>query len=54
VTVPNNMCPQPAPPDRKHCNVLDCPVKWHTGEWSKCDKPCGGGAKKRLVSMKMS
>lgn len=35
VVVPNSMCPQPPPPDRQYCNVLDCPVKWHAAEWSK-------------------
>ncbi|XP_049830977.1 protein madd-4-like isoform X2 [Schistocerca gregaria] len=49
VIVPNNMCPQPPPPDRQYCNVLDCPVKWHTKPWSKCSKPCGGGIKTREV-----
>ncbi|XP_068083512.1 protein madd-4 [Anabrus simplex] len=49
VIVPNNMCPQPPPPDRQYCNVLDCPIKWHTSEWSKCSRPCGGGIKTRQV-----
>lgn len=35
VPVPNYMCPQPPPADRRYCNVLDCPVKWSTGEWGK-------------------
>lgn len=35
IIVPNNMCPQPPPPDRQYCNVLDCPVKWHTTDWTK-------------------
>jgi hypothetical protein len=35
VVVPNSMCPQPPPPDRQYCNVLDCPVKWHAAEWTK-------------------
>ncbi|CAG4995395.1 unnamed protein product [Parnassius apollo] len=52
VVVPNSMCPQPPPPDRQYCNVLDCPVKWHTGEWSKCSKTCGGGVKQREVECK--
>jgi len=38
MVVPNNMCPQPPPPDRQYCNVLDCPVKWEVSEWSKCSK----------------
>ncbi|KAL0100797.1 hypothetical protein PUN28_019286 [Cardiocondyla obscurior] len=49
VPVPNYMCPQPPPADRRYCNVLDCPVKWSTGEWGKCSKTCGGGVKKREV-----
>ncbi|XP_018340238.1 PREDICTED: ADAMTS-like protein 3 [Trachymyrmex septentrionalis] len=49
VTVPNYMCPQPPPADRRYCNVLDCPVKWSTGEWGKCSRTCGGGVKKRDV-----
>lgn len=47
------MCPQPPPPDRQYCNVLDCPVRWHSGEWSKCSKTCGGGVKQRDVSVVM-
>ncbi|XP_063833977.1 ADAMTS-like protein 3 [Ostrinia nubilalis] len=47
VVVPNSMCPQPPPPDRQYCNVLDCPVRWQTGEWTKCSKTCGGGLKQR-------
>ncbi|XP_017889029.1 protein madd-4 isoform X2 [Ceratina calcarata] len=50
VPVPNHMCPQPPPADRQYCNVLDCPVKWSTGEWGKCSKTCGGGVKKRRVT----
>ncbi|XP_048513461.1 protein madd-4 isoform X2 [Athalia rosae] len=50
VHVPNNMCPQPPPPDRRYCNILDCPVKWSIGEWGKCSKTCGGGVKKRTVA----
>ncbi|XP_029038021.2 protein madd-4 isoform X3 [Osmia bicornis bicornis] len=49
VPVPNHMCPQPPPADRQYCNVLDCPVKWSTGEWGKCSRSCGGGVKKRKV-----
>ncbi|KAK6643498.1 hypothetical protein RUM43_005008 [Polyplax serrata] len=52
VVVPNSMCPQPPPPDRQYCNVLDCPVRWHTGDWSKCSKRCGGGLKTRTVQCK--
>lgn len=35
VPVPNQMCPQPPPTDRRYCNVWDCPVKWSIGEWGK-------------------
>lgn len=52
VVVPNNMCPQPPPPDRQYCNVLDCPVRWRVSEWSKCSKICGGGEKTRKVECK--
>ncbi|RVE47991.1 hypothetical protein evm_007303 [Chilo suppressalis] len=52
VVVPNSMCPQPPPPDRQYCNVLDCPVRWQTGDWSKCSKTCGGGLKQRTVECK--
>lgn len=48
--VPNSMCPQPPPSDRQYCNVLDCPVEWELGEWSKCSKSCGGGNKDRKVT----
>lgn len=51
MVVPNSMCPQPPPPDRQYCNVLDCPVRWQTGDWSKCSKTCGGGVKQRDVSV---
>ncbi|XP_076668534.1 ADAMTS-like no long nerve cord isoform X2 [Andrena cerasifolii] len=50
VPVPNQMCPQPPPTDRRYCNVWDCPVKWSIGEWGKCSKTCGGGVKKRKVT----
>ncbi|OAD54584.1 ADAMTS-like protein 1, partial [Eufriesea mexicana] len=49
-TVPNYMCPQPLPADRQYCNVLDCPVKWSTGDWSKCSKTCGVGVRVREVT----
>ncbi|XP_018562984.1 protein madd-4 isoform X1 [Anoplophora glabripennis] len=52
VVVPNNMCPQPPPPDRQYCNVLDCPVRWKVHEWSRCSKSCGGGEKTRKVECK--
>ncbi|XP_024082456.1 ADAMTS-like protein 1 isoform X2 [Cimex lectularius] len=52
VIVPDHMCPQPPPTDRQSCNVLDCPVNWHTSEWSKCSKRCGGGVKTRVVECK--
>ncbi|XP_037301247.1 protein madd-4 isoform X4 [Manduca sexta] len=52
VVVPNSMCPQPPPPDRQYCNVLDCPVRWHAGDWTKCSKTCGGGVKQRDVECK--
>ncbi|KAK9497779.1 hypothetical protein O3M35_003703 [Rhynocoris fuscipes] len=52
VVVPDHMCPQPPPTDRQHCNILDCPVAWHTSEWSKCSKRCGGGVKTRSVECK--
>ncbi|GBP79725.1 Protein madd-4 [Eumeta japonica] len=52
VVVPNSMCPQPPPPDRQYCNVLDCPLRWHTGDWTKCSKTCGGGIKDRKVECK--
>ncbi|XP_033220968.1 protein madd-4 [Belonocnema kinseyi] len=50
VAVPSHMCPQPPPVDRRYCNVFDCPVKWHLGEWGKCSKTCGGGTKTRKVA----
>ncbi|XP_063229070.1 protein madd-4 [Bacillus rossius redtenbacheri] len=52
VVVPSSMCPQPPPPDRQYCNVLDCPVRWHAAEWSKCSRSCGGGVKTRQVDCK--
>ncbi|XP_025832890.1 protein madd-4 isoform X3 [Agrilus planipennis] len=52
INVPSDRCPQPAPPDRQFCNVLDCPIRWKTSEWSKCSKSCGGGEKTRSVECK--
>lgn len=52
MVVPNSMCPQPPPADRQYCNVLDCPVRWEVGEWSKCSHTCGYGFKERKVECK--
>ncbi|XP_058981163.1 protein madd-4 isoform X1 [Musca domestica] len=52
MVVPNSMCPQPPPADRQYCNVLDCPVRWEVGEWSKCSHTCGYGYKERKVECK--
>ncbi|KAH8402532.1 hypothetical protein KR222_008241, partial [Zaprionus bogoriensis] len=52
MVVPNSMCPQPPPADRQYCNVLDCPVRWEVGEWSKCSHTCGYGIKDRKVECK--
>ncbi|XP_041632766.1 protein madd-4 isoform X1 [Drosophila kikkawai] len=52
MVVPNSMCPQPPPADRQYCNVLDCPVRWEVGEWSKCSHTCGYGFKDRKVECK--
>ncbi|XP_076631991.1 ADAMTS-like no long nerve cord isoform X2 [Colletes latitarsis] len=49
VPVPNHMCPQPQPTDRRYCNVLDCPVEWSAGDWGKCSKTCNGGVMRRKV-----
>lgn len=35
VVVPHNMCEQPPPPDRQHCNFVDCPIEWYTSNWTK-------------------
>lgn len=52
--VPNSMCPQPPPPDRQYCNVLDCPARWEFSEWSRCSKSCGTGYKNRTVLCKQT
>ncbi|XP_045473745.1 protein madd-4 isoform X3 [Harmonia axyridis] len=54
IVVPNNNCPQPPPPDRQYCNVLDCPVRWVVSEWSRCTKSCDGGEKNRKVECKQT
>lgn len=38
VIVPNNMCEQPQPPDRQHCNFVDCPAEWHMSNWTKVSR----------------
>lgn len=50
IVVPNNMCPGSPPTDRQYCNVLDCPVRWFSSNWTKCSKQCGGGLKTRNVT----
>ncbi|XP_049536816.1 ADAMTS-like protein 1 [Anopheles darlingi] len=50
--VPNSMCTTKPQPDRQYCNIIDCPVRWETSEWSKCSKSCGGGFKERRVECK--
>ncbi|XP_058150586.1 A disintegrin and metalloproteinase with thrombospondin motifs 7 isoform X2 [Dasypus novemcinctus] len=36
--------PQPA----RHCHLRPC-ASWHTGNWSKCSRSCGGGSSVRDV-----
>uniref|UniRef100_A0A8I5NPS0 Peptidase M12B domain-containing protein n=1 Tax=Papio anubis TaxID=9555 RepID=A0A8I5NPS0_PAPAN len=36
--------PQPA----RRCHLRPC-ATWHSGNWSKCSAPCGGGVQRRLV-----
>ena len=33
--VDDSFCPQPPPITQQFCSVVDCPVKWKTGPWSK-------------------
>ena len=33
--VDESFCPQPPPITQQFCSVVDCPVKWKTGPWSK-------------------
>ena len=33
--VDDSFCPQPPPITQQFCSVVDCPVKWKTGTWSK-------------------
>ena len=28
-------CPSPAPIAQQYCNIIDCPVQWITGSWTK-------------------
>lgn len=35
VIVSHDMCEQPPPPDRQHCNFVDCAVEWYTSNWTK-------------------
>ncbi|XP_071743859.1 protein madd-4 isoform X1 [Lepeophtheirus salmonis] len=47
--VNDSLCPQPPPITQQFCNVLDCPIKWTTSDWTKCSSSCGGGYKFRKV-----
>ena len=33
--VDDSFCPQPPPITQQFCSVVDCPVEWKTGPWSK-------------------
>ena len=33
--VDDSFCPQPPPINQQFCNIVDCPVKWNTGPWTK-------------------
>ena len=33
--VDDSFCPQPPPITQQFCSVVDCPVMWKTGPWSK-------------------
>ena len=35
LTVDDMQCPQPPPIKQQFCNIVDCPVKWYAGTWSK-------------------
>ncbi|KAE8751962.1 hypothetical protein FOCC_FOCC001439, partial [Frankliniella occidentalis] len=50
ITIANSRCPQPEPPARSYCNVLDCQPAWNVSDWSKCSRPCAGGLKTRTVT----
>jgi len=43
------LCPQPAPRFQQYCNMIDCPIEWKAGEWTKCSATCDGGFKVRKV-----
>lgn len=33
--VASDLCPQPPPRAQQFCNMIDCPVEWTAGAWSK-------------------
>lgn len=48
--VSNNQCDMDIMPiEEQPCNRHECPGRWRFGDWTQCDKSCGGGTKRRLV-----
>ena len=35
ITLAGSECPQPPPRSHQFCNVIDCPVDWDVGPWTK-------------------
>jgi hypothetical protein len=49
--VPESRCPEHMKPtDRRDCDAGVC--RWHSSEWSPCDRPCNGGMMNRLLTCK--
>ncbi|XP_048583436.1 hemicentin-2 isoform X2 [Nematostella vectensis] len=48
-------CARLTPPRRKRaCAIVDCPVEWNIGPWSKCSVSCGEGIRRRSIACRQT